>query len=143
MEDINKTFTIQWVGPFKNIEEIKEYENDENTADTSLFNFYFFSGHKYRQRKNRIFRYFGIHKKNDSITKRLNDRHQRLLDFDDDKDLNLWIGAFSCSKNQTERNIEDVETLIVSTYSTEWFTENIRKTQYAPLQVYMYNKSLV
>lgn len=125
MEDINKTFTIQWVGPFKSYEEIKEYERDVNTAHKSLFNFYFFSGHKYKQRKNKIFRYFGIHKRFDCITKRLNERHSHFSEFDKDNDLNIWIGAFGCSDNQTEQNIEDVETLIISTYFES--LENIRK----------------
>lgn len=125
MEDINKTFTIQWVGPFKNIDEVKLYEKNENTADKSLFSFYYFNGHKYKQRKNKTFRYFGIRKKNDSITKRLNAKHERFSLYDEDKDLNIWIGAFGCMEDQIDRNIEDVETLIISTYS-EWL-ENIRK----------------
>lgn len=134
MEDINKTFTIQWVGPFKSLDEIKEYERDESTAYKSLFSFYFFSGHKYKQRKNKIFRYFGIHKKIDKVTKRLNERHSHFLKFDNDSDLNIWIGSFACSKDQNdERNIEDVETLFISTYDNE-LTENVRKTKNPPSQ---------
>lgn len=134
MEDINKTFTIQWVGPFKNLEEIKEYEKDENTADKSLFSFYFFSGHKYNQQKNKIFRYFGIHKRVDKITKRLNVRHSHFSEFNNDDDLNIWIGTFACSNDQEdERNIEDVETLFISTYN-EYLTENIVKSKNPPSQ---------
>ena len=125
MEDINKTFTIQWVGPFKNIDEVKMYEKDENTADKRLFCFYFFSAHKYKQHKNKIFRYLGIHKKSDSITKRLNDRHEHYSLYDEDQDLNIWIGAFGSSKDLIERNVEDVETLMISTYSE--LLENIKK----------------
>lgn len=132
MEDIDKNFTIQWVGSFKCIDEVKEYEKSHDTADKSLFSFYFFSGHKYRQRKSKIFRYFGIHKKADNITKRLNERHSHFSKFDCDDDLNIWIGSFACSKDQDNvHNIEDVETLFISTYSGE-LTENIIKTKNPP-----------
>lgn len=46
MQDITKTFTIQWVGPFKNMQQMKQYLGKESTCDTSLFNFYYFSGNK-------------------------------------------------------------------------------------------------
>lgn len=50
MLDITKTFTIQWVGPFKNLQEMKIYLKDETTCQNSLFNFYYFSGNKKRKR---------------------------------------------------------------------------------------------
>lgn len=40
MEDITKTFTIQWVGPFKDMWQMRHYLKDESTCDKSLFNFY-------------------------------------------------------------------------------------------------------
>lgn len=46
MQDITKTFTIQWVGPFKNMGQVKSYLKDSSTCDSSLFNFYYFSGNK-------------------------------------------------------------------------------------------------
>ena len=48
MEDICKTFTIQWVGPFSSStpEILKDYLNDPNTCDKHLFSFYYCSGSK-------------------------------------------------------------------------------------------------
>ena len=40
MEDITKTFAIQWVGPFKDIQQMKDYLKKNSTCDNSLFNFY-------------------------------------------------------------------------------------------------------
>ncbi len=39
MQDITKTFTIQWVGPFRNLQKMNEYLKDASTCDKSLFNF--------------------------------------------------------------------------------------------------------
>ena len=33
MEDITKTFTIQWVGPFKDMWQMRHYLKDESTCD--------------------------------------------------------------------------------------------------------------
>lgn len=46
MQDITKTFTIQWVGPFKNIQQMKSYLEDNSTCDKSLFNFIISQGIK-------------------------------------------------------------------------------------------------
>lgn len=61
MQDITKTFTIQWVGPFKDIQQMKNYLNDDSTCNKSLFNFYFFSGNKIREvRRTLILRFMHI-----------------------------------------------------------------------------------
>lgn len=83
MQDITKTFTIQWVGPFKNIQQMKSYLEDNSTCDKSLFNFYYFSGNKKGKGHStlKIYTYFGIHKKADGIEKRLNNYHKHYNDF--------------------------------------------------------------
>lgn len=131
MQDIKKTFTIQWVGPFKDIEHMKRYLRDSSTCDKSLFNFYYFSGNKTGSghSTSKIYSYFGIHKKADGIEKRLNDCHSHYNDFAKNKNLKIWIGAFGNERDQKAKNIEDAETLFISTYGNDVFTENTKKTK--------------
>lgn len=129
MQDITKTFTIQWVGPFKNIQQMNDYLKDDSTCDKSLFNFYFFSGNKKGKGYSnaRTYAYFGIHKKADGIEKRLNNYHAHYKDFHENENMRIWIGAFGNEKDQKEENIEDAETLFIRTYGHDVLTENCRK----------------
>lgn len=129
MNDITKTFTIQWVGPFKNILKMKQYLNDSTTCEKSLFNFYYFSGNKKGSAysNSNIYSYFGIHKKTDGIEKRLNNYHTHYKQFHENENMRIWIGAFGNAKDQKETNIEDAETLFISTYGNGIFTENTNK----------------
>lgn len=131
MYDITKTFTIQWVGPFRSYEDMKSYLGQEGKCGKELFNFYFFSGNKYGKgrKPSSIYRYFGIHKKADGIDKRLNNCHSHFKDFRKNEKLRIWIGAFGNVKDQKERNIEDAETLFIRTYGNEVFTENRKKVK--------------
>lgn len=131
MQDITKTFTIQWVGPFKNIQQMKSYLEDNSTCDKSLFNFYYFSGNKKGKGYSalKIYAYFGIHKKTDGIEKRLNNCHTHYKDFHENDNMRIWIGAFGNEKDQKEENIEDAETLFISTYGKNIFTENEKKVK--------------
>lgn len=130
MQDITKTFTIQWVGPFKNIEQVKSYLKDTSTCDNTLFNFYYFSGNKKGpgHSRSKIYAYFGIHKKTDGIEKRLNNYHTQYRKFHENNNMKIWIGAFGNEKDQKERNIEEAETLFISTYKNI-LTENQKKTK--------------
>ncbi|MBQ8361961.1 MAG: hypothetical protein IJX44_08470 [Bacteroidaceae bacterium] len=133
MEDINKTFTIQWVGPFHSLMEMNQYLGNTETCDEGLFSFYYFCGNKKGKghKKNYFYRYFGIHKRIDSIKMRLQSRHEHFRDFIENENLDIWIGTFACEKNQMEQNIEDVETLFISTYG-DYLTENDRKKNSIP-----------
>lgn len=42
--------------------------------------------------------------------------------------MKIWIGAFGNEKDQKEENIEDAETLFISTYKNS-LTENQKKTK--------------
>lgn len=130
MQDITKTFTIQWVGPFKNMGQVKSYLKDSSTCDSSLFNFYYFSGNKKGKGHSilKTYSYFGIHKKADGIEKRLNNYHSHYKDFHENNNMKIWIGAFGNEKDQKEENIEDAETLFISTYKNS-LTENQKKTK--------------
>lgn len=46
MECINKSFTIQWLGPFDKLDGLKDYFKGENGLDKGLFNFYYFEARK-------------------------------------------------------------------------------------------------
>lgn len=134
MEDISKTYTIQWVGPFPNLKKMREYLNDPNTCHKSLFSFYYFCGNKNKKgyRNDYLYRYFGIHKKGNGIEQRLNTAHEHYRDFKENENLCIWIGAFSSENYQTGQNIEDVETLFLLSYRKGWFTENEKKVKASP-----------
>lgn len=129
MEDIRKTFTIQWVGPFRDLAHMRKYLNDKTTCDKTLFSFYYFYGNKKGQgyAKSLFYSYFGIHKKIDGIEKRLSNYHEHFSKFQQNENLRIWIGAFGNAKDQKERNIEDAETLFIRTYKSAFLTENRRK----------------
>lgn len=91
MEDIRRTYTIQWVGPFKSDKEVAEFErkgNQDGVCHSSCFNFYYISGNLKIGRP-RIHRYFGIHHKLDGIRKRLNLRHSILSSLKEDDCLHI------------------------------------------------------
>ena len=133
MEDISKTFTIQWVGPFSssNPAAFKKYIDDPNICDKHLFSFYYCSGSKKGRGfpvNKKDYRYFGLHKAGTPITARVNSTHKTLAKF---REYKLWLGTFSDSAHQTAENIEEVETLFISTYAPA-LTENDRKKKASP-----------
>ena len=117
MEDIRKVFTIQWVGPFDTFTSLSEYLNDPNTCDCHLFSFYYCSGNKKG--------------KGHPISKdtRVAPWHEHLRNFREP--FSLWIGSFSDSTQQTPQNVEDVETVFISTYK-DVLTENTQKKKATP-----------
>lgn len=136
MENIEQTFTIQWVGPFRSLNGLRKYLNDPVTCEKSLFSFYYISGSKKGKghpKTKRDYRYFGIHKSpNCSITGRLNASHEHLNDFVENE-YRLWIGSFADDHFQTPENVEDVETLFISTHK-DVLTENQKKKKAVPRQ---------
>ena len=124
METINHTFTIQWVGPFDSIESLEKYKKNDKTIDLGYFNFYCFEV-GYRE-NSKLRSYLGVHHKADGIDKRLNDRHEHYSQFKKYKNKKIWIGSFGNDKDQTDKNIEILETLYIRTYRRE-LTENDRK----------------
>lgn len=129
MEDINRTISIQWVGPFKSLEELKEHKSKANNgfslASHECFNFYYFWGNKKKCPKRKHYAYFGIHKNQDGIDKRVNASHEHLKDFNSDG-LEIWIGALGNMNCHTNNLVEDVETLFISLYG-KYLTENKKK----------------
>ena len=132
MEDIRKVFTIQWVGPFETFASLFEYLNDPNTCDCHLFSFYYCSGSK-KGKGHPIskddYRYFGLHRSGTPIHMRVAPWHEHLKNFREP--FSLWIGSFSDSIQQTPENIEDVETVFISTYK-DVLTENTQKKKATP-----------
>lgn len=74
------------------------------------------------------YRYFGLHKANTPITARVNATHETLSKF---REYKLWLGTFSDSSHQTADNIEEVETLFISTYASQ-LSENVKKIKSSP-----------
>lgn len=132
MEDIRKVFTIQWVGPFTTFKELFQYLEDCNTCDSQLFSFYYCSGSKKGKGHplDKIdYSYFGLHKSESPIQSRVNQWHEHLRNFREP--FALWIGSFSDNSQQKCQNIEDVETVFISTYK-DFLTENTRKKDAFP-----------
>jgi hypothetical protein len=126
MEDIKKTFTIQWVGPFSSLQELQTYTEDNTTCDSGLFNFYYFVGKRKEKWSRSGAAYFGIHHNDDGIMNRLKAQHEHLAQFREDENLKIWIGSFADVRNQTYPNIEDVETVFIRAYK-DLLTDNKRK----------------
>ena len=131
MECINKSFTIQWLGPFDKLDVLKDYFKGENGLDKGLFNFYYFEARKTIRSKPCC--YFGIHKKNDGITKRLTKSHSHYKDVKDFKYVNIWIGSLGRKKDQTIANVDLVETLFIRAYK-DIVSENDRKKKSLPAE---------
>ena len=101
MEDIKKVFTIQWVGPFTNLETMNKYLNSEDTCDNTLFSFYFFCGNRSGKghKISKYYSYFGRHcpseKQSSSISTRLNKSHEHYKHFIENENMRIWLGSFS------------------------------------------------
>lgn len=129
MEQINKSFTIQWLGPFKGLEGLNSYYHGDDALDRALFNFYYFEASKTSLSIPKC--YFGIHYKNDGITKRLNSSHSHYKEIKDFKYVNVWVGSFGREKDQIHENVDLVETLFIRAYS-DFMTENDKKKKLLP-----------
>lgn len=71
----------------------------------------------------------GYIKKTDGIEQRLNNWHSHYRDFHENENMRIWIGAFGNVSDQNEENIEDAETLFISTYGNNFLTENEKKVK--------------
>lgn len=121
---INKLFTIEWVGPFQDIESLIYWEKEHNTK--SNYYFYIITGKPaYKQIAQN---YCGITQNKDGyVHKRfLNDSNHiiHLL-----RDKEIWIGKFSDNKSHIRNDIELCETMLISYWQPEL---NIRKKSYYP-----------
>lgn len=128
MEEINHTYTIQWVGPFNTYNALKDYvkrgRNNE-VAHSSLFSFYYFEGNKKWQR-GKDFKYFGKHEKADGIQVRLNKSHEHFKKYHENENLQIWIGTLSTPDVQKPDIIDYIETVFINRYKIE-LNDNIMK----------------
>lgn len=130
MDLIEHTYSLQWVGPM-NYEELMDYCKNEETIGESCFNLYYFEVRKdarYKWKK-----YFGIHKGNDGICKRLNKSHEHLGPFlkNDAKYVKIWIGSFAKEQDQKTENVDIVETLFIRAYR-DVLNDNVKKKKSLP-----------
>ena len=132
MEIIEHTYTIQWVGPM-NYDEYKSYIKANDTIDSLYFNLYYFEARKDARCK--WSNYFGIHKKNNGINKRVNTAHEHLGIFikEQAKHMKIWIGSFANPKDQKKNNIDLVETLFIKAYNKR-LTLNKQKKMSIPTE---------
>lgn len=122
MNKFSKSFVIQWVGPFKDRDQLMEYENNPETRNKGLFSFYYFRGHYYHRRKNTLYTYLGKTEQK-CISKRVDKKHEHFKYFDIDDATNIWIGSFGKPKDMNHENIHLVETLLIYANSSQ-LTEN-------------------
>lgn len=107
MTDLNKMFVIQWYGPFETLEQLKNWENTNNTSYS--FNLYILTGIEKSQR--RYSHYCGITEQ-EYIFKRLSKNHDKFPLIV--RSRNIWVGRIADSKLAMRKNIELIETLIIS-----------------------------
>lgn len=128
MNDIKRSYTIQWVGPFKSDNEIATYvrrgDNNE-VCHSSCFTFYYLTGVNKIGRP-KLHRYFGIHHKLDGIRNRLNLRHSILSTLKEDSSLEIWIGCFGDLRWHSSAKVEEVETFFIR-YYRDLLTDNDKK----------------
>lgn len=130
MDYIKHTYTLQWVGPMT-YEEYKEYCIDSETLSPQNFNLYYFEARK--DGRYNWDNYFGIHKQNDGIQKRVNTSHEHLGVFikEEAKHMKIWIGSFANPQDQKPKNIDIVETLFIKAYASQ-LTLNTKKKKKMP-----------
>lgn len=112
MTDLNKMFVIQWYGPFETLEQLKNWEKNNNTS--YVFNLYILTGLKKSHRS--YSHYCGITKQ-EYIYHRLNNKHDKFPLIK--RDLNIWAGRFADSSHVNKENAELVESLIISFWQPE------------------------
>ena len=123
MNDIDKIFMLQWIGPFANLEELKKWELVNMNCSCNL---YMLTGKEYHHRT--ISDYVGITEQ-EYIYKRLRCNHDKFKKIV--RDLNIWVGHFSCSDHAIHENISIVETLLISSWQPQL---NEKKKVYFPNQ---------
>jgi hypothetical protein len=122
MNDIDKIFIIQWIGPFLNLDDLKKWEKDSLIANE--FCLYLLSGKEYRKRYTSL--YCG---KTEMKTLSSRFKNHKKYELIKDRDLNIWVGRFSFNKNAISENIDIVETLIISHWQPNL---NEKKKAYYP-----------
>lgn len=105
MESIDKIFILRWIGPFFTLEELKEWEIENINCKNNL---YILTGKEYRHRN--VSDYVGITEQ-DYVYKRLGNNHGKFNKID--RELNIWVGNFSCRIMRILIIYPLVETLLI------------------------------
>lgn len=120
----NKFYTIEWFGPFYDIESLINWEEQYNNE----FNFFFYIITGKPINKQNIRGYCGITmNKTGYIYKRYISDPNHIVHYLRDKEI--WIGRFSEKKKYKREEIELCETMLISYWQPEL---NIRKKSYYP-----------
>jgi len=122
MDDFDRIFMIEWIGPFYNVEELRKWERE--TPNSNMFCLYLFSGKESHKKFNSL--YCGKSEIGSISTRFKNHSKYELVK---DRDFNLWVGRFSDKKAAKSENIDTVETLIISHWQPNL---NEKKKAYYP-----------
>lgn len=121
---MNHTFVIEWVGPFNNIDSLKDWENKNN--QTFEYKFYIVTG-KLKGRRG-ITKYCGItDNRKGYLYCRFYDKNHKVHRLE--RNRNIWIGSVTNREACTRKDIELCETMIISYWQPE---ENTKKKSYYP-----------
>jgi len=122
MNDFDRIFMVQWIGPFCNLDELRKWERE--TPISTEFCLYLFSGKEFNKKSNSL--YCGKSESGSISTRFKNHSKYELVK---DRDFNLWIGRFSNKKAAKPENIDTIETLIISHWQPNL---NEKKKAYYP-----------
>jgi hypothetical protein len=107
MNDFDKIFMVQWIGPFFNLNELKIWERENSISNE--FCLYLFSGKEFS--KKNISLYCG---KSECGSISMRFKNHSKYELVKDRDFNLWIGRLSDKKAAKPENIDTIESLIIS-----------------------------
>ncbi|MBQ7892546.1 MAG: hypothetical protein IJ321_01230 [Alistipes sp.] len=123
---MDNVFVIKWVGPFKEIEDLRKWEK-ENTIPHQC-NFYIITGKE--KGKHNYSEYCGItDNQNGYIYCRFYDKGHHVYKLI--RDRNIWIGYIDNKNKYTRNDIELCETMLISHWQP---IQNIKKKSYYPSQ---------
>ena len=104
LKDIEHNFFIQWIGPFKSLDDCKNWERVNSISDKE-YNFYYGMG-KTRKAKLPSF-YIGKSELKD-VCDRMKQKSDPISSFRDNASLEIWIGRFSNSNFRSKHKLVEI-----------------------------------
>lgn len=130
----DKTYSVRWYGPFKTVDEIRDFENENKEIG---FQIYIINGYKPRAKYSSY--YCGQTQR--SVYKRLTDANHHINDYNSDRIDAIWIGSIT-NVAPTKTDINIVEKIITAqlkeTYTSR-FILNETNTLFPKYNVYVIN----
>lgn len=133
MDTCDKTYSVRWFGPFKSVEEVKDFENSH---DNMSFQLYILNGYKPYAK---FFDNYYCGQTKRSVYERLTDKNHHINEF---KSISaIWIGSIS-SKEPDNVDINIVEKIMTAQMRVvfgEKFMLNQMNTAFPKYNAYVIN----